>query len=308
MPVTGDAAVDGSTRRVVFRPPPGVEFPRENLSTTLFCGTPQQLSAADFYPQRPWRVQFLPIQDLPPPPLPGPKSNGCGAVVHNCAIPNSVVIWEGGTAAVTDVALPLEDQYVPKALRDIMETRREECGCSRNPVGCAVCGNPLGVLIDHCVIHTYLKSTARAYEFLPSAVSPPIPPLLLRSAHRRPLTPTPRVRDTLLSRLFHGRRFDDTATPGARAGRHTPRAVTMNEDADEVVLFSGFRAIAPRPPIVSDAGETELSVSHAERATALSILDPPEPRSELFSYDRFLWTGPRRGFIPGRRSVQLARS
>ncbi|KAJ7828700.1 hypothetical protein B0H14DRAFT_3873265 [Mycena olivaceomarginata] len=298
MPVTGDAPVVESTRRVVIRHSPRVEVPQETPGTTLFCGAPQPLSAADLDSQEPWRVQFLPIQDAPPPRkrqrLDRPKSNGCGAAVHNAAIPKSA-IWHGADANATDVVLPLDDKYVPQVLTTIMKTRREECGCLRNPVGCAVCGNPLVALIVHCTVHTHLESIPSAYEF--------------------------RVRDTPLLRTFPPRRStwdDDTTTRsarGRRAWRPTPRAVAMEgeDGADEAALFSAFHAVTrSRPSRTPSAGATAFLAGHTEGVTALSIpysrLRSPHllspPAGELFSYDSFLWTGPSCGFIPGRRAVR----
>src|SRR4051812_20076669 len=94
-------------------------------------------------------------------------------------------------------------------------------------------GNTLGVLIVGCAIHAYLEST---YEFVPSAMSPPIPASLRRSWRLPTPTPTPRARDsdTLLSRTVLARRFtqNDDATPhsarGRRAWRHNPPPVGMN--------------------------------------------------------------------------------
>ncbi|KAJ7903934.1 hypothetical protein B0H13DRAFT_2025501 [Mycena leptocephala] len=265
-----------------------------STSTILFCGAPQPLTAADFDSQEPWRIQFLLIQDPPPPRLDRPKSNGCGAKVHNGAIPKRAV-WHGAHASATHVVLPLDDEYVPQALKTVVETRRKDCGCSRNPVGCAVCGNTLGVLIVGCAIHAYLEST---YEFVPSAVSPPIPASL-----RRWRPPTPRARDTLLSRTVLARRFtqDDDATPrsarGRRAWRHNPPPVGMNgEDrAENAALFSDFHDTSGG----FSAGPIEFSLGHGERDRPTSPL-----AGQLFS---FLWTGPSRGFIPGSRAARPGR-
>ncbi|KAJ7865875.1 hypothetical protein B0H14DRAFT_3442681 [Mycena olivaceomarginata] len=118
-----------------------------------------QIFAADFNSQALWSVQFLPIADTPPPRkrqrFDGLKSNGCGST--------------------TGVVLPLDDKYVPLELKTVMERRREGCGCMRNPTGCAVCGNPLGVLTVHCTVHTNVEGQPSVYDFLPSAVSPPMP-------------------------------------------------------------------------------------------------------------------------------------
>ncbi|KAJ7847381.1 hypothetical protein B0H14DRAFT_2770282 [Mycena olivaceomarginata] len=147
---------------------------RRSPRTAIFCGAPQPLSTVDFDPQ-PWSVRFLPLQDTPPPAVRRTKSNGCGSKVHTAAIPNEAgVRLCGSYAELTGAVVALDDKYVPQVLKPILKSRREGCGCLRSPVGCAVCGNPLGTLIVHCTIHTHLESSSTAYEFAPSAVSPSI--------------------------------------------------------------------------------------------------------------------------------------
>ncbi|KAJ7712531.1 hypothetical protein B0H14DRAFT_3902212 [Mycena olivaceomarginata] len=264
MPVTGDAPVVESTRRVVIRHSPRVEVPQETPGTTLFCGAPQPLSAADLDSQEPWRVQFLPIQDAPPPRkrqrLDRPKSNGCGAAVHNAAIPKSA-IWHGADANATDVVLPLDDKYVPQVLTTIMKTRREECGCLRNPVGCAVCGNPLRVRIravGRVAAHTSASVTLRSCG------------LSLRVAPHGTTTP------------LHA--LHVVAAPGAP----TPRAVAMEgeDGADEAALFSGVPRCHALPAVPhaqrwckprSSRGTTEGVTALVHTLLAPTLPAPPVP-------------------------------
>ncbi|KAJ7852505.1 hypothetical protein B0H14DRAFT_2580914 [Mycena olivaceomarginata] len=135
---------------------------RRSPRTAIFCGAPQPLNAADFDPQ-PWSVRFLPASGYA---APG------GAY---CCSPNEAgSVWCGSYAELTRAVVALDDKYVPQ-VKPILKSRREGCGCLRSPVGCSVCGNPLGTLIVHCTIHTHLESSSTAYEFAPSAVSPSIP-------------------------------------------------------------------------------------------------------------------------------------
>ncbi|KAJ7815210.1 hypothetical protein B0H13DRAFT_2293454 [Mycena leptocephala] len=141
-------------------------------------------------------------------------------------------MWRGSGGSTTDVVLPLNDKYVPLELKTVMERRR---GCMRNPTGCAVCGNPLGVLTVHCTVHTNVEGQLRVYDFLPSAVSPPMPAKSSPRTRRvrRPPMPTPRVRE---AQTLHSRRFtrDDDATtysaPVRGVSRRTVRAMEMDEE------------------------------------------------------------------------------
>lgn len=137
MPVDPDELVGDIV--YVRRRIPRVEVP----GVTLFCGAPQPLTAVDFDHQRPWSVQFLPMEATPPLPKrsrPSPeKSNGCGATVHTAGVPKRAgTLWRASRPGLSDVVLPLEDKYVPRTLKSVMKTRREGCGCLRSPVGCAV--------------------------------------------------------------------------------------------------------------------------------------------------------------------------
>ncbi|KAJ6504907.1 hypothetical protein DFH09DRAFT_1375269 [Mycena vulgaris] len=161
----------------------------------LFCGAPQPLTTAALDAHRPWRVQMLPIDYIDSQPLPkrqkiarksldSPteadakmKSNGCGARVHAGAVPKrGGSMWRGSQKGMADIVLALEDKYIPATMRSVIKSRSEGCGCLRSPVGCAVCGNPLGAFIMHCTVHTYFDSPSFVCEFVPSAVSPPLLP------------------------------------------------------------------------------------------------------------------------------------
>ncbi|KAJ7858908.1 hypothetical protein B0H14DRAFT_2747718 [Mycena olivaceomarginata] len=296
MPVTGDAPLQ-----------------LDDPGAVLFCGAPQPFSAADFNPQAPWSVQFLPIADTPPPRkrqrFDGFKSNGCGTRVHNDAIPNNAM-WRGLGGSMTDVVLPLDDKYVPLELKTVMERRREGCGCMRNPTGCAVCGNPLGVLTVHCTVHTNVEEQPSVYNFLPSAVSPPMPvessPRTRRV--RRPPTPTPRIRD---ARTLHPRRFtrDHGATtysaPVRRVSRRTVRAMEMDEEqgVDGEAQLGEFPSATRSVYTGRTARGTELLMQNSHRQSLGRLLSRPAG-DELLSYYSVLWVGPSRGFIPGRREVR----
>ncbi|KAJ7503707.1 hypothetical protein B0H11DRAFT_562935 [Mycena galericulata] len=149
-------------------------------AVALFCGAEQPPDERNFDAHYPGRAQILPIEYAPLlqclKPLVEPKSNGCGTQVHTSVVPNrGGNIWVGSSKDLTDSVVALEDKYVPKALKKVLKTQRQDCGCLRRPVGCAVCGNALGMRVVHCTTHSESSSPSFLYEFVPSGVSPPFP-------------------------------------------------------------------------------------------------------------------------------------
>ncbi|KAJ7032926.1 hypothetical protein C8F04DRAFT_1106159 [Mycena alexandri] len=140
----------------------------------LFCGADQPPSGTDFDARRPWRVQILPGEDNPEPPTKRrKKSNGCGTRVHTSATPMGRR-WIGASDDAGSVVIPLEDQYIPHGMRS-MGTKHDSCGCTRRPIGCAVCGNALGASHMICTRHQHASAPPIIYKFHHSAVSPPLP-------------------------------------------------------------------------------------------------------------------------------------
>ncbi|KAJ7440508.1 hypothetical protein B0H11DRAFT_543223 [Mycena galericulata] len=155
---------------------------------TIYCGAEDVLTSGDIFQSdydehRPWSVQILPEDPLPPPPRCKnsiTRSNGCGAPVHYGA--RSVrrgQRWYGWKEGLASTVVPLDSVYFP------LETTKSwgpmngesECGCSTSGIGCAVCGNPLGARIMRCASHSVYAATPAdrdVYTFLPSAVSPAI--------------------------------------------------------------------------------------------------------------------------------------
>ncbi|KAJ7177223.1 hypothetical protein C8R43DRAFT_974551 [Mycena crocata] len=160
-------------RRVYSLDPAGVP---------LFCGAEQPPADSDFDVHRPHRIQILPGEDdyqMPPDQPYIPRSNGCGTRVHKSATAkHRYKSWMGAYDDRTDVVIPLDSQYVPSHLEKVIYARHEHCGCLRTPVGCAVCGNPLGASLVLCDTHLRLGApkASSLCEFVPSAVSPPLPP------------------------------------------------------------------------------------------------------------------------------------
>ncbi|KAJ7879869.1 hypothetical protein B0H13DRAFT_1892032 [Mycena leptocephala] len=288
MSATGDAdVVSAEPRTVIIRHSPRVQLRLHDpgvTGTTLFCGAPQPISAADLVSQEPWRIQILPIED--PPPAQNrqrAKSNGCGAKLHSAAIPKCAT-WSGSSGSATEVVLPLDDDYVPRELRPVMSALLKECGCLRNPVGCAACGNALGALNIRCALHTDVEMEHVMYDFLPSAVSPPIPASPGSTTVTR-LARVPRLR-TL-----------------------PPRSLWTFSTQDEEALRDDL-SIGPRGSVTArsapDSRVSNVLISNSYTRSLRHLLST-STGSELVSDDSFLWTGRSDTFIPGRRQVQPSR-
>ncbi|KAJ6481379.1 hypothetical protein DFH09DRAFT_1335735 [Mycena vulgaris] len=103
------------------------------------------------------------------------KLNPCGARIHAAAIPiHKGGVWTGNLGGVAPCVIPLEEKYVPAETATRMAAPGcDACGCEYGYVGCAMCGNPLGILFTPCPSH--LSAGPPIYSFLASAVSPSLP-------------------------------------------------------------------------------------------------------------------------------------
>ncbi|KAF8334807.1 hypothetical protein F5887DRAFT_1285773 [Amanita rubescens] len=127
-------------------------------------------SLLPLYPPRPSSPQKLRFRP------PGKQvSNGCGAIVHTKAAPRPKLgMWTAKTEA-SDSVVHLDPCYFDSAA--VGKMVRSVCGCVREGVGCAVCGNPLGTLYTPC------KSATDGVFFAP--------PRSIRSSQGQPLQPQP---------------------------------------------------------------------------------------------------------------------
>ncbi|KAJ7135290.1 hypothetical protein C8R43DRAFT_1021465 [Mycena crocata] len=176
----------------------------------LFCGAAQTPSAPNFdahAAHRAVRVPFLPVDyehaevaySQPSGKVftdPGAESNGCGTRIHSGAVATRTGtgnVWRASSSGATEVVLALEDIYVRRTLKSCVA----ECGCRRGPVGCAVCGNTLGVLKSPCNTHANSDPSTFVYKFLPSAVSPAFPASPLHESSRSSTSTPTDYRDQL---------------------------------------------------------------------------------------------------------------
>lgn len=124
----------------------------EEYRYTLVCGAEIQQSGVEEDPCEPWRPSILPIPPATSSSTPQKptqrKTNGCGAIVHLRAAPRPRVhMWAARTPAPSCV-VPLEAHYFDAG--EAAKFERSSCGCVKEGVGCAVCGNPLGTRYIPC--------------------------------------------------------------------------------------------------------------------------------------------------------------
>ncbi|KAG6886779.1 hypothetical protein C0992_002413 [Termitomyces sp. T32_za158] len=151
---------------------------------SLFCGGDVP-SPTDSTPFTPSILPLAPPSGPPLPPLPKQRTtNGCGALVHAAAAPrrrpsSAAHTWYAPPGAGASATLvPLDPAYIddPAPLR----LHCAPCGCVREALACAVCGNLLGTRFAPCPIdtHSYARAfpsaadtCAYSYSLLPAAVS-----------------------------------------------------------------------------------------------------------------------------------------
>ncbi|KAJ7116286.1 hypothetical protein C8R43DRAFT_1038456 [Mycena crocata] len=143
-------------------------------------------------------VPFLPFPlENPMSQAPREKpSTGCGTRIHISAHPGRIG-WVGSGEDGGNTIVPLPAEYFTAEQKEELDgiPRKENCGCITTGIGCCVCGNILGAQKTRCAAHRGTESHATRYNFLASAVSPPIP---LARKRRVPLNqphpqPTPRT-------------------------------------------------------------------------------------------------------------------
>ncbi|KAG0695988.1 hypothetical protein DFH29DRAFT_243798 [Suillus ampliporus] len=116
----------------------------------LFCGGYDEEPCLN----RPSACVQSPLPSYPPPPpssgyqAPRWQTNGCGAVIHmRASRRDNSGVWVARNEASSAV-VPLDASYFERAA--VIRMVRSACGCLREGVGCAICGNPLGSRYKPC--------------------------------------------------------------------------------------------------------------------------------------------------------------
>jgi hypothetical protein len=140
-----------------FRPLPvdeqsrAVEIEEDEESFVLYCGGEvSQVPSMDY--SKPFEQSPLPLPKRSSPARSdhhaSPSTNGCGAIIHLRAFPQKTRgVWVGKLEA-TDSVAALDSTYFERSI--VAQMMKSACGCVREGVGCAVCGNPLGTRYKPC--------------------------------------------------------------------------------------------------------------------------------------------------------------
>lgn len=100
-----------------------------------------------------------------------PRTNGCGAVIHLRAFPQKTRgVWVGKREA-TEAVVAMDSVYFERSI--VARMMKSACGCVREGVGCAVCGNPLGTRYMPCQAASEGIFTARHKQPLPTRAPRP---------------------------------------------------------------------------------------------------------------------------------------
>lgn len=129
-------------------------------SFILYCGGEEVGSSSQEDYSKPFEPNVLPWSSSPSlsrrkthsghvvQPSSSRKTNGCGAVVHVRAFPQkSRGVWVGKEDA-TEVVVGMDQAYFERTV--VARMMKSACGCIREGIGCAVCGNPLGTRYMPC--------------------------------------------------------------------------------------------------------------------------------------------------------------
>ncbi|KAG6369634.1 hypothetical protein JVT61DRAFT_6085 [Boletus reticuloceps] len=121
---------------------------------TLYCGGEETSSSSV---QQTSVYVRSPLPSYPPVPsdgglarrdIPTRKTNGCGAVIHlRASRREGSSVWVGKDEA-TSAVVPMDASYFER--RTVVRMIRSACGCVREGVGCAICGNTLGTRYKPC--------------------------------------------------------------------------------------------------------------------------------------------------------------
>ncbi|KAI0076935.1 hypothetical protein K474DRAFT_1698048, partial [Panus rudis PR-1116 ss-1] len=135
----------------------------------LFCGGPMRSLDSD-EDARSFEPSVLPNFPSKASSSTTPRShstkNGCGALVHMQAFPQKPRgVWVGKEEA-TEVVVGLDASYFERSV--VAKMLKSACGCIREGIGCAVCGNTLGT--------RYLPCQAASTGFFCSSATSTHPP------------------------------------------------------------------------------------------------------------------------------------
>ncbi|KAG9317927.1 hypothetical protein JVU11DRAFT_2160 [Chiua virens] len=126
----------------------------ESYGCTLYCGGEEPSSSlmqhASLYTRSPLPSYPPLLSDFGPLRRDGPlnRTNGCGAVIHlRASRRDGSSVWVGKDEA-TSAVVPMDASYFERSA--VVRMVHSACGCIREGIGCAICGNTLGTRYKPC--------------------------------------------------------------------------------------------------------------------------------------------------------------
>ncbi|KAL4076458.1 hypothetical protein V8B97DRAFT_1921626 [Scleroderma yunnanense] len=247
----------------------------------LYCGGED--------PMLQWTVGSGPYE--PPSPLPSyPQlsksrnqktrwTNGCGAVIHLRAWQRQrTSVWVGKDEA-TSAVVPIDVSYLERP--SIVKSARSVCGCVREAVGCAICGNSLGIR------HTPCQTASVGLFASHRAHTPPICPEGPRYWHGQPASPS--------SRYFY--MFFGDSVSASSAGYLRPSSQDLS-DANPSDYDPFERLVSPSPRPFTDGDQQSIDDTPVRSGVDPGIdLDGTVITSDPDALDKI---GSELGLLPGR--------
>ncbi|KAF9023121.1 hypothetical protein BDZ89DRAFT_1070125 [Hymenopellis radicata] len=280
------AAADGAT----WEPDetPRLHREKEEYLWTLFCGGEEEQEDDEFdeYHHAAFEPSLFPLCPASAPSRPTTtrqprRTNGCGALVHMRAAPRGRLgVWTAKTRA-SDAVVSLDNAYFDRTA--VSKIVRSACGCVREGVGCAVCGNPLGTRYRPC-------KTAEDGIFVPHASHPrphphPDGPAYWHDSAASTPPPDFYIYTFFSSAVSSAPTYSFSSRPAHIRQHHPPQQIAVYSqppplvDLDDSLMFS--RTITSSPVPLSDVGEEDdreggyaMASNWAEFANSSTPLDP----------------------------------
>ncbi|KAG7447825.1 uncharacterized protein BT62DRAFT_930871 [Guyanagaster necrorhizus] len=235
---------------------------KDEYDWMLFCGGDEEEVVSEetlFHEES--RGPFVPsIMPLHPPPTAQAssssslkrtirRSNGCGALVHMRATPRPRLgVWTAKSEA-SDAVVAMSSSYFDRSA--VAKILRSACGCVREGVGCAVCGNPLGTRYRPC------KTAGDSIFTTPSNVSAPRFPQGHRYWHASNLPQSP---PGTYNSEFYIYTFFSTSVSSAPDYAFSlchPHHSSPNVSSSSQRQQSSSYAFLPPPPPLVEVDDTE---------------------------------------------------
>ncbi|KAL1726392.1 hypothetical protein EV714DRAFT_219368 [Schizophyllum commune] len=251
--------------------------PADEYRYQLYCDGCQRQEGGDEEPEwlerspSPYEPSPLPLYPMPPRSAsprspPTNAATSCGALIHGQAAPRQRLgVWTAKSEA-SDVVVPMDPEYFESSA--IAKVIHSPCGCVRECVGCALCGNPLGTRFKPCA--------SAAVSLFSSSTSPS-----RHSGHKSRQTAT---------------RSMPTCPSGPDYYNQAPVSQNTTPGEGDVYMYTFFSSsVTSYPRFVFPSREDPEHDHHHRRGSSGSVdadaLDQGEEAPTLM-FDRFVTSSP----------------